>query len=205
MKTPFRSERDLLDRTENPIERKIAYGSDRRIRVFRPIRAEPYFFIKSTLPLLFDEEQRFEDLLTGTLQLSERTQLYTSVHSWSVCIWWVASFLSSFIFFCNISSSMGFCSTLHQLVVQPAFLFNFLLIFIDSIKKLAGGVPLPKVPKCQNSSDGTFGTFDTFGTVERHRRTEVASNGDQNLHAFFAYVTRPLPPSPHLLLQEFAD
>ena len=42
MKTPFRSECDLLGRTENPIERKIAFGSDRRNRLFRPIRAEPY-------------------------------------------------------------------------------------------------------------------------------------------------------------------
>ena len=43
-------------------------------------------------------------------------------------------------------------------------------------------------------SDGTFGTFDTFGTVERHRRTEVASNGDQNLHTFFC-LSHPSTPT----------
>ena len=67
-----------------------------------------------------------------------------------------------------------------------------------------GCVPLPKVPKCQkrqNSSDGTFGTFDT---VEWHGRTEVVLNSDQNLHTFFAYLTRPLLPSPHSLQQGFA-
>ena len=46
-------------------------------------------------------------------------------------------------------------------------------------------------------SDGTFGTFGTFGTVERHRRTEVASNGDQNLHTLFLPISpvhsHPLP------------
>jgi hypothetical protein len=54
-------------------------------------------------------------------------------------------------------------------------------------------------------SHGIFGIFGTFGTVERHRRTEVVPSGDQNLHTIFAYVTRPLPPSSHLLQQEFAD
>ena len=43
---------------------------------------------------------------------------------------------------------------------------------------------LPKVPKCQSPNDGTFGT---------------------NLHTLFAYLTRPLPRTPHFLHQEFAD
>ena len=40
---------------------------------------------------------------------------------------------------------------IHELIIES---------YQTSVHVAPGGVPLPKVPKCQNSNDGTFGTPD---------------------------------------------
>ena len=49
--------------------------------------------------------------------------------------------------------------------------------------------------------------LNTLGTVERHRKTEVVSNGDQNLHTFFAFSpvhSHPFPISCSKAIAESA-